>query len=63
MAVQLKMTAPVPPLEVAVQAIAVPTVPVVGQLMFTVSAPGLIVTVADAVAVTALESVIVTLTV
>jgi len=39
---------------------AVPTVPVVGQLMVTVRTSGLIVTVAEAVAVAALASVTVT---
>jgi hypothetical protein len=62
-AVQLMVTAPVPPLVVAVQATAVPTVPVVGQVTVTVKAFGLMVTVAEAVAVTAFASVTVTLTV
>ena len=39
---------------------ATPTVPVVGQLIVTVKARGLIVTVAEAVAVAALASVAVT---
>jgi hypothetical protein len=62
-AVQLNVTGAVPPLEVAVQGTGLPTVPVVGQLIVTVRAPGLIVTVADAVAVCVLASVTVTLTV
>jgi hypothetical protein len=62
-AVQLNVTGAVPPLEVTVQATGLPTVPVVGQLSVTDRAPGLIVTVVDAVAVCALVSVTVTLTV
>jgi hypothetical protein len=62
-AVQLNVTVPVPPLEVAVQVTGLPTVPVAGQLIVTDRAPGLIAMVADIVAVFALESVIVTETV
>jgi len=62
-AVQLNVTGAVPPLEAAVQDTGLPTVPVVGQLIVTDKAPGLMVTVAEAVAVFALGSVIVTLTV
>ena len=62
-AVQVNVTDPVPPFEVAVHVTGLPTVPVVGQLIVTDRAPGLIVTVVDAVAVCALVSVIVTLTV
>ena len=43
-----------------VQLTAVPTVPLAGQLMVATSASGLIVTVAEAVAVAALASVAVT---
>lgn len=59
-AAQLKVTVPVPPLEVAVQLTGLPTVPVVGQLIVTVKTFGLMLTVADADAVTELESVTVT---
>ena len=62
-AVQLNVMGVVPPLEVAVHVTGLPTVPVVGQLIVTVRAPGLIVTVVDAVAVCVLASVTVTLTV
>jgi len=62
MAVQLNATGCVPPLEVAVQFTGLPTVPPVGQVIVTVRAVGLIVTVADAVAVLAFASVTVTLT-
>jgi hypothetical protein len=62
-AVQLRVTVPVPPDDVAVQLTGLPTVPVVGQVIVTVSATALIVMVADAVAVFAFASVIVTLTV
>jgi hypothetical protein len=62
-AVHAKVIVPVPPLAVAVHVTPVPTVPFVGQLIVADNAPGLIVTVADAVAVLALPSVIVTLTV
>jgi|SRR6267143_1601087 len=61
-AVQLRVTVPVPPLGVAVQFTGLFTVPDVGQLIVTVRAVGLIVTVADAVAVFAFASVTVTLT-
>jgi hypothetical protein len=53
----------VPPEPVAVNVTAVPTVPDAGPAIDTVSGSGLIVIVADAVAVTAFESVIVTETV
>jgi len=53
----------VPPDPVAVNVTAVPTVPVAGPLTVTASASGLIVIVADAVAVLLFESVIVTDTV
>jgi hypothetical protein len=62
-AVQLKLYGDVPPDAAAVHVTAVPTVPVVGQLMVGASARGAMVTVADAVAVAALASVIVTDTV
>ena len=52
-----------PPDPVAVNATAVPTVPVDGPLTVTARANGLIVTVLDAVAATALASVMVTETV
>jgi hypothetical protein len=65
LAVHAKVTDAVPPDDVAVQLTAVPTVPVVGQLIVTVRllTTGLMTMVADAVAVNALESVTVTLTV
>ncbi len=50
----------VPPVAEAVQDIAVPTTPLAGQLIVAVRARGLIVTVADAVAVAAFASVAVT---
>jgi len=59
-AVQAKVYGVVPPVAEAVHATGVPTVPVAGQLMDATSASGLIVTVADADAVLALESVAVT---
>ena len=62
-AVHANVYAVVPPDPVAVNETAVPTVPVVGPVMLTAKGNGLIVTVADAVAVTALASVIVTDTV
>src|SRR6266705_6443555 len=62
-AVQAKVYAVVPPEPVAVKVTAVPTVPVAGPAIETARGNGLIVTVADAVAVTAFASVIVTETV
>src|SRR6266568_2898839 len=62
-AVQANVYAVEPPEPVAVNVTAVPTVPVVGPAMETARGNGLIVTVADAVAVTAFASVIVTDTV
>src|SRR2546421_12724330 len=62
-AVQANVTGAVPPLDVAVQATGLLTVPVAGQVIVTDKAPGLIVTVADAVAVFAFASVTMTLTV
>jgi len=53
----------VPPVPVAVNVTGVPTVPVVGPLIVTARASGLIVMLADAVAVFALVSVTVTETV
>jgi hypothetical protein len=61
-AVQLKEIGAVPPFDVAVHVTGLPTVPVVGQDMATVRPP-VITMVAEAVAVFAFESVIVTLTV
>ncbi len=60
-AVQANVYGVVPPEPVAVHDTAVPTVPVAGQLIVTARASGLIVTVADAVAVLAFVSVTVTL--
>jgi hypothetical protein len=62
-AVQLKVTGGVPPDELAVQVTAVPTVPVVGQLIVTTRFAALMTIVADAVAVAAFASVAVTVTV
>jgi len=62
-AVQANVYGVVPPEAVAVNETAVPTDPVVGPLTVTASASGLIVIVADDVAVLLLESVIVTDTV
>ena len=62
-AVQANVTGGVPPFDVALQATGLLTVPVVGQVIVTDRAPGLIATVADAVAVFAFPSVTVTLTV
>src|SRR5439155_1715772 len=62
-AVQANVTGGVPPFDVALQATGLLTVPVVGQVIVTDRAPGLIATVADAVAVFAFASVTVTLTV
>ena len=63
-AVQVKVTGAVPPLDVAVQVTGLPTVPVVGHVAVTVNGtPKLITIVADAVAVFAFPSVTVTLTV
>jgi hypothetical protein len=62
-AVQANVYAVVPPEPIAVNATAVPTVPVVGPEIVTVNGRPAIVTVADAVAVTALPSVTVTETV
>jgi len=62
-AVQLNVYGVDPPVADAVHDTAVPTVPVAGQLIVTASVNGLIVMVADAVAVFALASVAVTLTV
>ena len=59
-AVHANVYGEVPPVAEAVHETAVPTVPVVGQLMVTVRTSGLIVTVAEAVAVAALASVTVT---
>ena len=59
-AVQLKVYGEVPPVAVAVNVTAVPVVPVVGPLIVTDSANGLIVTVADADAVAAFASLAVT---
>jgi len=59
-AVQANAYGVVPPVALAVQLTAVPTVPLVGQLIVAVNASGLIVTVAEAVAVAALASVAVT---
>ena len=53
----------VPPVAVEVNVTAVPTVPVVGPEMDTARVSGLITMLAEAVAVLALASVIVTLTV
>jgi hypothetical protein len=50
----------VPPVALAVQLTAVPTTPDAGQLIVATRASGLIVTVADAVAVAAFASVAVT---
>jgi len=57
---KLKVYGLVPPVAVAVNETAVPTVPVVGPDSETARVDGLMVTVADALAVTALESVAVT---
>jgi len=64
-AVQEKVTGGVPPVDVAVHRTAIPTVPVVGQLIVTVRpvTTGLMKMVADAVAVLAFASVTATLTV
>ena len=62
-AVQANVYGDVPPVAVAVKVTAVPTVPVVGPLIVTARASGLIVMLADAVAVFALVSVTVTDTV
>ncbi len=62
-AVQAKVYGVVPPEPVAVKVTAVPTVPVAGPAIETVSGRAAMVTVADAVAVTRLPSVIVTDTV
>jgi hypothetical protein len=62
-AVHANAYAVVPPEPVAVKATAVPTVPVDGPAIETVNGNAAIVTVAEAVAVTALASVIVTETV
>ena len=59
-AVQEKVTGGVPPLALAEHVTAVPTVPVAGQLIVTVSAPP---TVWDAVATLAFASVTLSLTV
>ena len=61
-AIQANVTGAVPPFDTAVQATGLLTVPVVGHVIITDKAPGLIVTVADAVAVFAFASVTVTLT-
>jgi hypothetical protein len=62
-AVQAKVYGVVPPDPVAVNVTGVPTVPLVGPLIVTARASGLIVIVADAVAVLLFASVIVTDTV
>jgi hypothetical protein len=62
-AVQANVYGVVPPAPVAVNATAVPTVPVAGPAIVTVNGSAAIVTVADAVAVTRFPSVIVTDTV
>ena len=62
-AVQANVYGDVPPEPVAVNVTAVPTVPVVGPLIVTARARGLIVMLAEALAVFALVSVIVTETV
>jgi hypothetical protein len=62
-AVQLKVTGGVPPVDVAVHVTAVPTVPVAGQVSVTTRAAELMTMVADAVADTAFASVAVTVTV
>jgi len=62
-AVQANVYGDVPPEPVAVNVTAVPTVPVVGPLIVTARANGLMVIVAEAVAVFAFVSVIVTETV
>jgi hypothetical protein len=62
-AVHAKVTGRVPPVADAVQLTAVPTVPVVGQVIVTVMAVELTVMVAEFVAVFALASVTVTETV
>jgi len=62
-AVQANVNGAVLPVAAAVHAIAVPTVPLAGQLMDTLPGSGAIVIVADALAVFALPSVAVTDTV
>jgi len=62
-AVHANVYGPVPPDPAAVKAAAVPTVPVVGPMIATARARGLIVMDADLVAVFAFASVIVTDTV
>ncbi len=62
-AVQANVYGVVPPEPVAVNVTAVPTVPAVGPAIVTVNGNAAIVTVADAVAVAAFASVIVTETV
>ena len=62
-AVQENVYGDVPPDPVAVKVTAVPEVPLVGPLIVTAKANGLMFVVADAVAVTALASVMVTETV
>ena len=59
-AVQEKVYGDVPPVALAVQDTATPTVPLAGQLIVTATGNGLIVTVADALAVAAFASVTVT---
>ena len=59
-AVQEKVYGDVPPVALAVQDTATPTVPLAGQLIVAVRAKGLIVTVAEALAVAAFASVAVT---
>jgi len=61
-AVQANVTGAMPPLEAAVQFTGLLTVPVVGQVIVTERAPGLMLTVVEAVAVFAFASVTVTLT-
>src|SRR5256885_5291238 len=61
-AVQANVTGAVPPFDVALQATGLLTVPVVGHVIVTDRAPGLIVTVVEAVAVFAFASVTTTLT-
>ena len=62
-ALQLKVTGGVPPVELAVQVTGDPTVPVAGQVMVTVRIGGCTVTVWLLVAVLALASVVVSVTV